>query len=124
MIPRRSWLSWQASCNVRKEEVCPTGAVSAGPHDDFVERKEGGMKGDFRPPSLTVFHTILYFMSSSYSSEIIVIVDAVNRMASSHACQTCGATEKAFTCVQCNDMLFCDACWGKWVLHLPGSTGW
>ncbi|KAI0903577.1 hypothetical protein F4823DRAFT_635572 [Ustulina deusta] len=45
-------------------------------------------------------------------------------MTSSPACQTCGATESIFACIQCNDMPFCDACWGKWVLHLPGTTGW
>ncbi|KAI1119643.1 hypothetical protein F5Y14DRAFT_396046 [Nemania sp. NC0429] len=40
----------------------------------------------------------------------------------SQACQTCGATENIFACFQCNDMLFCHACWEKWVLHVPGAS--
>lgn len=40
-------------------------------------------------------------------------------------CQTCGDTkEKRFTCVQCNNLAFCEPCWPKWVLHTPGAVGW
>ncbi|KAI0024490.1 FabD/lysophospholipase-like protein [Xylariomycetidae sp. FL0641] len=40
-------------------------------------------------------------------------------------CQTCGTTDdKTFTCIQCNNLAFCDGCWPKWVLHLPGAVGW
>ncbi|KAH8677541.1 hypothetical protein BX600DRAFT_430886 [Xylariales sp. PMI_506] len=43
----------------------------------------------------------------------------------SQACQTCATTsQKTFTCIQCNNLAFCDACWPKWVLHTPGSVGW
>ncbi|KAI3328065.1 FabD/lysophospholipase-like protein [Xylariaceae sp. AK1471] len=40
------------------------------------------------------------------------------------ACHTCGTVKKTFTCIQCNNLPFCDGCWEKWVLHLPGATGW
>ncbi|KAI1108792.1 FabD/lysophospholipase-like protein [Nemania sp. NC0429] len=40
-------------------------------------------------------------------------------------CQTCATVaESTFTCIQCNNLSFCDACWSKWVLHLPGAVGW
>ncbi|KAI2468208.1 hypothetical protein F4781DRAFT_399238 [Annulohypoxylon bovei var. microspora] len=40
-------------------------------------------------------------------------------------CQTCGTSSvKTFTCVQCNSLAFCDCCWPKWVLHVPGAIGW
>ncbi|KAI1453420.1 hypothetical protein F4805DRAFT_443421 [Annulohypoxylon moriforme] len=40
-------------------------------------------------------------------------------------CQTCGTSSaKTFTCVQCNSLAFCDTCWPKWVLHVPGAIGW
>ncbi|KAK8041498.1 hypothetical protein PG994_014505 [Apiospora phragmitis] len=40
-------------------------------------------------------------------------------------CQTCGTTtEKTFTCIQCNNLAFCDPCWPRWVLHVPGAVGW
>ncbi|KAI1446087.1 hypothetical protein F5Y02DRAFT_426089 [Annulohypoxylon stygium] len=39
-------------------------------------------------------------------------------------CQTCGISSvKTFTCVQCNSLAFCELCWPKWVLHVPGSVG-
>ncbi|KAI0552170.1 hypothetical protein F4679DRAFT_571841 [Xylaria curta] len=39
-------------------------------------------------------------------------------------CHVCTATKKTFTCIQCNNLAFCDACWCKWVLHYPGTVGW
>ncbi|KAI0392820.1 hypothetical protein F5Y17DRAFT_337492 [Xylariaceae sp. FL0594] len=40
-------------------------------------------------------------------------------------CQTCATvSESTFTCIQCNNLAFCDACWSKWILHLPGAVGW
>ncbi|OTA77343.1 hypothetical protein M434DRAFT_402358 [Hypoxylon sp. CO27-5] len=43
----------------------------------------------------------------------------------SQRCQTCStASVKIFTCIQCNSLAFCDPCWSKWVLHLPGAVGW
>ncbi|KAK8017814.1 hypothetical protein PG993_014140 [Apiospora rasikravindrae] len=40
-------------------------------------------------------------------------------------CQTCGTTtQKTFTCIQCNNLAFCDPCWPRWVLHVPGAVGW
>ncbi|KAK6071894.1 hypothetical protein SCUP515_07678 [Seiridium cupressi] len=40
-------------------------------------------------------------------------------------CQTCGTTTtKTYTCIQCNNLAFCDSCWPQWVLHTPGSVGW
>ncbi|KAK8066852.1 hypothetical protein PG997_013599 [Apiospora hydei] len=40
-------------------------------------------------------------------------------------CQTCGTTaQKTFTCIQCNNLAFCDPCWPRWVLHIPGAVGW
>ncbi|KAH6656249.1 hypothetical protein BKA67DRAFT_514151 [Truncatella angustata] len=40
-------------------------------------------------------------------------------------CQTCGTTkDKIYSCVQCNNLSFCDGCWSKWILHLPGQVGW
>ncbi|KAI1385436.1 FabD/lysophospholipase-like protein [Hypoxylon trugodes] len=47
------------------------------------------------------------------------------RLPLSQPCQTCGTNaEKTFTCIQCNNLSFCDACWPKWVLHTPGAVGW
>ncbi|KAH9898942.1 hypothetical protein F4778DRAFT_178322 [Xylariomycetidae sp. FL2044] len=43
----------------------------------------------------------------------------------SQPCQTCQTTsEKTFTCIQCNNLAFCDVCWPKWVLHVNGAVGW
>ncbi|KAI2635875.1 FabD/lysophospholipase-like protein [Hypomontagnella submonticulosa] len=43
----------------------------------------------------------------------------------SQPCQTCGThAEKTFTCIQCNNLAFCDTCWSKWILHTPGAVGW
>ncbi|KAI1640601.1 hypothetical protein F4809DRAFT_397901 [Biscogniauxia mediterranea] len=40
-------------------------------------------------------------------------------------CQTCGTTvERTFTCIQCNNLAFCEVCWPKWVLHVAGAVGW
>ncbi|KAI0421978.1 hypothetical protein F5X98DRAFT_360733 [Xylaria grammica] len=40
-------------------------------------------------------------------------------------CQTCATVaETTFTCIQCNNLAFCDACWSKWILHIPGAVGW
>ncbi|KAJ3572874.1 hypothetical protein NPX13_g4903 [Xylaria arbuscula] len=40
-------------------------------------------------------------------------------------CQTCATVDEiTFTCIQCNNLAFCDACWSKWILHLPGAVGW
>ncbi|KAJ0109487.1 hypothetical protein J7T55_000413 [Diaporthe amygdali] len=40
-------------------------------------------------------------------------------------CQTCGVTdERRFTCIQCNNLAFCQKCWSEWVLHAPGAVGW
>ncbi|OTB11271.1 hypothetical protein K445DRAFT_359609 [Daldinia sp. EC12] len=47
------------------------------------------------------------------------------RLSVSQPCQTCGTNaEKTFTCIQCNNFAFCDACWPKWFLHTPGAVGW
>lgn len=47
------------------------------------------------------------------------------RLSLSQPCQTCGTNaEKTFTCIQCNNLAFCEACWPKWVLHTPGAVGW
>ncbi|KAL7619934.1 hypothetical protein AAE478_010481 [Parahypoxylon ruwenzoriense] len=47
------------------------------------------------------------------------------RLPLSQPCQTCGTNaEKTFTCIQCNNLAFCAACWPKWVLHTPGAVGW
>ncbi|KAI0005731.1 FabD/lysophospholipase-like protein [Xylariaceae sp. FL0662B] len=43
----------------------------------------------------------------------------------SQPCQTCGTNaEKTFTCIQCNNLAFCEICWPKWILHVPGAVGW
>lgn len=43
----------------------------------------------------------------------------------SQSCQTCGTvSEKRYACVQCNNLWFCDGCWPKWILHVPGAVGW
>ncbi|KAI0490453.1 hypothetical protein F4859DRAFT_500816 [Xylaria cf. heliscus] len=40
-------------------------------------------------------------------------------------CHLCASVaDRTFTCIQCNNLAFCDACWSKWVLHLPGAVGW
>ncbi|KAI0907470.1 hypothetical protein F4823DRAFT_626310 [Ustulina deusta] len=40
-------------------------------------------------------------------------------------CQTCATVaENTFTCIQCNNLAFCDTCWSKWILHIPGAVGW
>ncbi|KAI0403160.1 hypothetical protein F4802DRAFT_316845 [Xylaria palmicola] len=40
-------------------------------------------------------------------------------------CQSCATVaETTYTCIQCNNLAFCDACWSKWILHLPGAVGW
>ncbi|KAI0871339.1 hypothetical protein GGS24DRAFT_492309 [Hypoxylon argillaceum] len=40
-------------------------------------------------------------------------------------CQTCATVaESTWTCIQCNNLAFCDTCWSKWILHLPGAVGW
>lgn len=40
-------------------------------------------------------------------------------------CQTCGTTlVKTYTCIQCNNLAFCDTCWPRWVLHVAGAVGW
>ncbi|KAI1125989.1 hypothetical protein F5Y10DRAFT_279102 [Nemania abortiva] len=40
-------------------------------------------------------------------------------------CQTCATVaETTWTCIQCNNLAFCDSCWSKWILHLPGAVGW
>ncbi|KAI2616839.1 FabD/lysophospholipase-like protein [Hypoxylon sp. NC1633] len=47
------------------------------------------------------------------------------RLPLTQPCQTCGTiAEKLFTCIQCNNLAFCDTCWPKWVLHTPGAVGW
>ncbi|KAI0205198.1 hypothetical protein F4808DRAFT_473273 [Astrocystis sublimbata] len=39
-------------------------------------------------------------------------------------CQICASVaERTFTCIQCNNLAFCDGCWSKWVLHYPGAVG-
>ncbi|KAH6647653.1 hypothetical protein BKA67DRAFT_394493 [Truncatella angustata] len=43
----------------------------------------------------------------------------------SQPCRTCGTvSEKRYSCVQCNNLWFCDGCWNEWVLHVPGAVGW
>ncbi|KAK9426461.1 hypothetical protein SUNI508_02902 [Seiridium unicorne] len=43
----------------------------------------------------------------------------------SQPCHSCGTvSEKRFSCVQCNNLWFCDGCWSKWILHSPGAVGW
>ncbi|KAI1343005.1 hypothetical protein F5Y15DRAFT_428961 [Xylariaceae sp. FL0016] len=51
-------------------------------------------------------------------------MSAVGSSPLSRSCQTCQTNNKTYTCVQCNDLAFCDGCWEKWVLHAPGATGW
>jgi len=41
------------------------------------------------------------------------------------ACQTCKSTDKqTFSCIQCNNLSFCNDCWSAWVLHVDGAVGW
>ncbi|KAI1773205.1 hypothetical protein F4818DRAFT_120070 [Hypoxylon cercidicola] len=47
------------------------------------------------------------------------------RLPLSQPCQTCGTRSlKIYTCIQCNNLAFCEVCWAKWVLHTPGAVGW
>ncbi|KAI1371265.1 FabD/lysophospholipase-like protein [Hypoxylon crocopeplum] len=40
-------------------------------------------------------------------------------------CHTCGdSVGRHYSCVQCNNLSFCEDCWSKWVLHNPGAVGW
>ncbi|KAI1446662.1 FabD/lysophospholipase-like protein [Annulohypoxylon stygium] len=42
----------------------------------------------------------------------------------SAACFTCkSANKKLYSCIQCNNFSFCNDCWSKWPLHVPGSVG-
>lgn len=39
-------------------------------------------------------------------------------------CHICGKPgTKLFTCIQCNNLSFHDACWSKWILHKDGAVG-
>lgn len=41
------------------------------------------------------------------------------------ACHTCHSSSKiTFSCIQCNNLSFCEGCWGLWILHAPGAVGW
>lgn len=41
------------------------------------------------------------------------------------ACSQCkSTTEPTSTCIQCNNLSFCDGCWPKWILHGRGSVGY
>ncbi|KAG7057284.1 patatin-like serine protein [Colletotrichum scovillei] len=41
------------------------------------------------------------------------------------ACRECRVpNERLFTCIQCNNLSFCDLCWSRWELHKPGAVGW
>ncbi|KAI0888236.1 uncharacterized protein GGS22DRAFT_95044 [Annulohypoxylon maeteangense] len=43
----------------------------------------------------------------------------------SNACFTCKSTGKqTYSCIQCNNLSFCNDCWSQWVLHLPGAVGY
>lgn len=41
------------------------------------------------------------------------------------ACFSCKTSSKQlFTCIQCNNFAFCNDCWSRWQLHMPGMVGW
>ncbi|KAI1452785.1 hypothetical protein F4805DRAFT_462423 [Annulohypoxylon moriforme] len=49
----------------------------------------------------------------------------MNTGAQSNVCFTCKSTNKqTYSCIQCNNLSFCDDCWSRWVLHLPGAVGY
>lgn len=40
-------------------------------------------------------------------------------------CHECHSTSKqTFSCIQCNNLAFCDDCWSEWILHRPGAVGY
>jgi hypothetical protein len=40
-------------------------------------------------------------------------------------CHTCKATDKiTYSCIQCNNLSFCNECWSLWILHVDGAVGW
>ncbi|EMR64244.1 patatin-like serine protein [Eutypa lata UCREL1] len=54
-----------------------------------------------------------------------VLAHGLNQGMTTQPCQTCGTTKgKTFTCIQCNSLAFCETCWPRWILHVPGATGW
>lgn len=43
----------------------------------------------------------------------------------SQGCHECRSTSKrTFSCIQCNNLAFCDDCWSGWILHWPGAVGY
>lgn len=54
-----------------------------------------------------------------------VLAQGLNQGMTTQPCHTCGtARGKTFTCIQCNSLAFCETCWPRWILHVPGATGW
>lgn len=39
-----------------------------------------------------------------------------------HQCQS--DNKQTFSCIQCNNLAFCDNCWSEWILHKPGAVGY
>ncbi|KAI1208514.1 uncharacterized protein F4807DRAFT_452194 [Annulohypoxylon truncatum] len=49
----------------------------------------------------------------------------MNTGAQSNACFICKISNKrTYSCIQCNNLSFCNDCWSQWVLHLPGTVGY
>lgn len=43
----------------------------------------------------------------------------------SQGCHQCHSTSnQTFSCIQCNNLAFCDDCWSEWILHRPGAVGY
>ncbi|KAI0517620.1 FabD/lysophospholipase-like protein [Xylaria bambusicola] len=41
------------------------------------------------------------------------------------ACYSCHHHDRqTYSCIQCNNLSFCNDCWSKWVLHQPGAVGY
>ncbi|KAI1198616.1 hypothetical protein F5X97DRAFT_342514 [Nemania serpens] len=41
------------------------------------------------------------------------------------ACHSCQRNDRQmYSCIQCSNLSFCNDCWSKWVLHLPGAVGY
>ncbi|KAI1362066.1 FabD/lysophospholipase-like protein [Xylaria arbuscula] len=41
------------------------------------------------------------------------------------ACHSCRRDDgQTYSCIQCNNLSFCNDCWSQWVLHLPGAVGY
>ncbi|KAI1736759.1 FabD/lysophospholipase-like protein [Xylaria scruposa] len=41
------------------------------------------------------------------------------------ACHTCLRNDwQTYSCIQCNNLSFCNDCWSQWILHRPGTVGY